>query len=110
MRPAADIAHARISAEALGCDTGSYLAQLPWERTAEIHMSGPRRIDGRLVDRHEPMVEEDLALLRWVLERAWPQAVTLEFSKDRAQVRDQLLHLRRLLDDVQTERVAGPVC
>lgn len=92
-----DIAHARVTAAALDCDVHSYLEQLPLGRTVEIHVSGPRVVNGRLLDRHEPMLDEDYALLRWVLQRTDPQVVTLEYGKDAAKARNQLLGLQSLL-------------
>jgi uncharacterized protein (UPF0276 family) len=94
-----DLAHARVSAHMRGQPARDYIAQLPLDRLIEIHVSGPRPspVDGRLVDAHEPLQEEDDALLAWVLERVRPQAVTLEYTRDRAQLEAQLLHLRELL-------------
>ncbi len=92
-----DVAHAQVTAAALGCDVHGYLKQLPLERTVEVHVSGPREVEGRLVDGHEPLREEDYALLGWLLERAEPRVVTLEYSRDPEQVRRQLRALQRLI-------------
>jgi uncharacterized protein (UPF0276 family) len=100
-----DLAHARVAACYQDEPVRHYLARLPLNRLVEIHVSGPRSLPasdgasgGRLFDAHEPMQEADYALLTWVLERTRPQAVTLEYSKDRAQLKAQLDRLRTLLD------------
>jgi uncharacterized protein (UPF0276 family) len=94
-----DLAHARVSAHRRGQPARNYISQLPLDRLTEIHISGPRPspANGQLVDAHEPLQEEDYTLLAWVLERAQPQAVTLEYDRDRAQLEAQLLRLRELL-------------
>ena len=93
-----DIAHARVSAEVLGVDVRDYLRALPLDRVVQIHASGPRVQDGRLVDVHEPLQAIDYDLLRFVLARTGPEVVTLEYIRDRAALREQLLHLRSLLE------------
>jgi uncharacterized protein (UPF0276 family) len=94
-----DLAHARVSAHSRGQPARAYIAQLPLDRLTEIHISGPRPspADGRLLDAHESLQEEDYALLAWVLDRSRPQAVTLEYSRDRLQLEAQLLRLQELL-------------
>jgi uncharacterized protein (UPF0276 family) len=96
-----DLAHARVSAYMLGQPAREYISQLPLDRLIEVHVSGPRRspANGRLLDAHEPLQEEDYALLAWVLERARPQAVTLEYGRDRAHLEAQLLRLQQLLGE-----------
>jgi uncharacterized protein (UPF0276 family) len=93
-----DIGHARVSAAALGMDDRDYLGGLPTERVAQIHVSGPRVRDGRLVDAHEPLQEIDYALLDYVLARSTPRMVTLEYIRERDPLREQLLRLRDALD------------
>ena len=100
-----DLAHARVAAHYQGEPVRDYLARLPLDRTIEIHVSGPRPApaggpftDGRLIDAHEPLQEADYALLAWVLHRTRPQAVTLEYSRDLAQLEAQLHRLSALLD------------
>ena len=117
-----DLAHARVAAHHQGEPVHDYLLRLPLERLVEVHVSGPRpeppadhpsaggqpaddlpaggALDGRpLVDAHQPMLEEDYALLAWVLARRRPRAVTLEYSKDQAQIVAQLARLRAFLED-----------
>jgi uncharacterized protein (UPF0276 family) len=96
-----DLAHARVAAHYQREPVRDYLARLPLDRLVEIHVSGPRPgpyPDGRLIDAHQPMLEVDYDLLAWVLAHSRPQAVTLEYSKDRAQIVTQLIRLRALLD------------
>jgi uncharacterized protein (UPF0276 family) len=96
-----DLGHARIAAHHRGEPARAYLARLPLDRVVEIHVSGPRPgpyPDGRLVDAHQPMLEVDYELLAWVLARSRPRAVTLEYSKDRAQIVAQLVRLREMIE------------
>src|SRR5262249_43415750 len=67
-----DLAHARVSASRIGVPIEAYLAQLPLERVRQLHISGPRPRDGVLFDAHEPLLDEDYALLEWVLRRSEP--------------------------------------
>lgn len=91
-----DLAHARVSAAALGYAVPDYLARLPLARTVEIHVSGPRLRDGVLTDCHEPLQEEDYRLLAWVLEHIRPRLITLEYARDKAALAEQIRHLREL--------------
>jgi uncharacterized protein (UPF0276 family) len=99
-----DMAHARIAAAALDCDPEDYLQQLPLGRVVEIHVSGPRHESGAWLDCHEPLQDEDFALLEWLLQRTQPRVVTLEYWKDPARVREQVLRLKPLLDPVKDRR------
>jgi uncharacterized protein (UPF0276 family) len=102
-----DLAHARVAAHYQGEPVRDYLERLPLGRLVEIHVSGPRPLprngsmdNGTLFDAHEPLQEVDYALLSWVLLRTRPRAVTLEYSRDRAQLKAQLRRLRTILDDL----------
>ncbi len=117
-----DLAHARVTASVLGMDVHAYIEQLPLGRVVELHLSGPRRLselddhrqhvvrgnahsvahllafgDENLVDAHELLREEDYALLEWTLARARPRAVSLEYYRDPAALREQLIRLGALL-------------
>ena len=117
-----DLAHARVSANVLGYSVEDYLARMPLERTVELHLSGPRPLkeldpkrqalvrenaqsaahlisfgEENLVDAHAPMQEEDYALLEWVLRRAEPKAISLEYFRQPEALREQLLRLNRVL-------------
>jgi uncharacterized protein (UPF0276 family) len=91
-----DLAHAQVTANWLGVDIEEMLEQLPLERVREVHLSSPRALDGnsaRLDDVHETLTERDYALLRWVLGRARPRAVVLEYRRDVVELRQQLSRL-----------------
>ncbi len=93
-----DLAHARVSAAALVMPVVEYLAALPLERVVEIHLSGPRMVNGRLGDAHEPLTAEDYDLLDWTLARTNPRAVTLEYIKpDADALRTMIQQLARII-------------
>jgi len=94
-----DLAHAQVSAAALGYPVHDYLARLPLARTVEIHVSGPRLRDGVLTDCHEPLQEEDCRLLAWVLERIRPRMITLEYARDKAALAEQIRRLQQTITD-----------
>jgi uncharacterized protein (UPF0276 family) len=94
-----DLAHARVSAARLGLPIGEYLGQLPLDRVRQLHTSGPRLRNGVLVDAHESLLEEDYALLEWVLQRTKPLALTLEYNREEAELCAELARLRALLED-----------
>ncbi|MDB4897979.1 MAG: hypothetical protein JWN15_4241 [Firmicutes bacterium] len=76
-----DTAHLRSAAWYLGMDPHAYALALPLERVREIHVTGPRLVPGEgLRDRHRELLEEDYALLAWLLERTSPAMVTLEYG------------------------------
>jgi uncharacterized protein (UPF0276 family) len=92
-----DLAHAQVSAAALGMPIDAYLEALPLDKVVQLHVSSPRWRDGRLVDVHEPLTERDYDLLRAVLIRTAPHAVTLEYHRDAQALMDQLERLRSIL-------------
>jgi len=92
-----DLAHARVSASRMGMPIERYLGQLPLEQVRQLHISGPRARDGVLFDAHEPLQDEDYALLEWVLRRTEPLALTLEYNREELELREQLIRLRGLL-------------
>ena len=92
-----DIAHARIVASVFGLNVCEYICRLPLEKVEQIHISGPRVRNGHLYDAHEDLCEEDYVLLEWVLARTNPQAVTLEYFKDRERLRQQLTRIERII-------------
>ncbi len=96
-----DTGHARVSAAALKIDVYDYVSSLPLDRVAQVHVSGPRMRDGRLVDVHEPMQETDYALLDFVLARTHPQVLTLEYIREQGALREQLFRLRDIVDKHQ---------
>ncbi len=75
-----DIAHARVSADHRGDNAEEYMAALPLEKTIELHLSAPRMEADGLRDRHLPLSEAEFDWLEWVLVRAKPQTMTLEYA------------------------------
>jgi uncharacterized protein (UPF0276 family) len=60
-------------------DTHAYLAKLPLAQVREIHINRPFDDGTQMLDRHQPIDERDLELLRWTLERTpKAEAITLE--------------------------------
>jgi uncharacterized protein (UPF0276 family) len=92
-----DIGHARIAAAARDMQTEAYVSRLPLDRVVQVHVSGPRLWQGRLVDAHESLQEEDYELLAFVLARTRPEMVTLEYIRERETLHQQLSRLRELL-------------
>jgi uncharacterized protein (UPF0276 family) len=97
-----DIGHARVAAATWGIDVHDYLCDLPLEHVVQVHVSGPRMRgsrtrEERLIDAHEPLQDLDYALLDYVLARAQPQMVTLEYIRKREALLSQLTRLRDLL-------------
>lgn len=91
-----DLSYAQTAAANWGfVDPRRYLERLPLDRIVEVHLSAPRRLqDGRLIDAHEPTREEDHDLLQWLLKRAHPEVVTLEYWKDSNALLEQIVRLK----------------
>jgi uncharacterized protein (UPF0276 family) len=92
-----DIGHVRVSADRLGMEVETYLELLPLERVVEIHVRGPRRVNGRLLDAHRSMQAVDYRLLKAILSQQTPRVVTLEYNRERDQLSKQLDRLRQVL-------------
>jgi len=93
-----NLSHAQTAASNWGLPPEHYLERLPLDRIVEIHLSAPSLLEGgRLVDGHEPLREEDYYLLSRLLERCSPQYVTLEYWKEPAALRQQVLRLKKEL-------------
>lgn len=95
-----DTAHARMASGTLGLDVRAYLEAFPLERVVEVHVSSPRYVGGRWKSRHEVLEEEDYALLEWLLARSAPRAVTLEYWREREQIRAQVVRLGEVIAKV----------
>jgi hypothetical protein len=93
-----DLSHSRVSGALLGLPDDDYLFRLPLGRVVEVHVSGPRPRNGILRDVHEPMSEEDYALLGWLLRRTHVEAVTLEYWKEADAHAEQLLRLMEIVE------------
>ncbi len=91
-----DIGHLMVTASWFDVDPDAMLAQLPLERVVEVHLSGPRPLDGninRLDDVHDVVGECEVRLLRLILEQVQPKAVVLEYRRDAEALREQLAML-----------------
>jgi hypothetical protein len=100
-----DTGYARLSAEAEGMTVEEYILKLPLDRLDQVHVSGPRMRDGRLFDAHEPLQEVDYALLDFVLARANPKVLTLEYVRRIDPLREQLNRLRGIIESRNLELV-----
>lgn len=75
-----DISHAKITAQYHGLDVYDYIGQLPLEKIVEIHVNGSGYDkNGFPADIHGSMKDEDYKLLEFVLKRANPYVVSLEY-------------------------------
>jgi uncharacterized protein (UPF0276 family) len=90
-----DLSYAQTAASNWGSSPEQYLERLPLGRVVEIHVSAPSLMgNGRMVDIHDPLREEDYYLLGWLLERTTPQTVTLEYWKEPRALHEQVMRLR----------------
>lgn len=96
-----DLAHARVTAHAFGIPVEDYIAQLPLNKIRQIHLNRPGWRDGRLVDSHLALQEDDYQLFEKLLEKCQPWAVTLEYNHDRDLIPPQIEQLRKILDKYQ---------
>jgi hypothetical protein len=92
-----DLAHARISAAALGLSVEPYLDQLPLEKVRQIHVNRPLWNGQRWWDAHADLMDDDYRLLEWTLQRCQPWSVTLEYNQNEALILTQVQHLRNIL-------------
>jgi uncharacterized protein (UPF0276 family) len=92
-----DLAHARVSAARLGYSSEEYLDRLPLDRVRQLHVSGPRQVDGVMTDVHQPLGERDVKYLLEILERTAPWALTLEYKKNADTLVAQTDRLRSIL-------------
>lgn len=88
-----DLAHARISAEALDMPTMTYVTRLPLDRVRQFHCNSPRSVSGLLHDTHDPMTRDDFAFLQELLQLCSPDVITLEYRAESSIIRR---HLRKL--------------
>jgi hypothetical protein len=77
-----DISHARVSADFFKMDIFQYLDQLPLQRTKEIHVSGTLQFEGEgfLWDAHTELEPFDYDLLSYVMQKANPKVITIEYG------------------------------
>ncbi|MCK5129386.1 MAG: DUF692 family protein [Clostridiales bacterium] len=97
-----DLTHARIAANFRGWDIKEYILGLPIDRLKEIHINGSGiDVNGNIEDTHQSMVQEDYALLEWVLKRINPDIVTLEYVGIEGETEDVIAqNLVRQLDRI----------
>ena len=91
-----DTGHVRISAESLGIGIQDYLRDLPLERVVQVHVSGPRRVEGLLVDAHQPLQDEDYDIFAFILGVTQPKVITLEYIQKADALLEQLKILKSL--------------
>jgi hypothetical protein len=91
-----DLAHARVSASAFGIPVEEYIRQLPLEMVRQIHLNRPGWDNGRMVDSHLDLQEEDYQLLVDTLQCCHPWSVTLEYNRNEALIPPQIERLREI--------------
>ncbi len=94
-----DLAHARVTAHAMGIPVEEYIDQLPMERIRQIHLNSPGWKNGRLMDTHHALTEEDYQLFAKILKQCQPLAVTLEYNQDPEQTLVQISRLREIVQN-----------
>lgn len=93
-----DLSYAQTAAGNWGLSPEEYLARLPLDRVVEVHLSAPGRLeDGRPVDAHEALREEDFALLGWLRRHTAPRVITLEYWKEPRALLEQMVRLKKEL-------------
>lgn len=107
-----DIAHARLTTEALGRDTADYINELPVASLREMHVVGVQSDGHRLRD-SMAMGQEDWDLIEWALVQIgagrWPSpwaiaveyggvGPSLEWRSEAAVMAQQVPHLKRMVD------------
>jgi uncharacterized protein len=76
-----DLSHFMITSMNTGVDSSKEIEKLPLERVIEIHLSGMNLQDGIVWDDHAvPAPPEMFDLLRQVVKRARPRALTMEYN------------------------------
>jgi uncharacterized protein (UPF0276 family) len=76
-----DLSHYLIAAGNTGFDSAAEFERLPLENVVEVHLSGHSLQDGIWWDDHScEASESQFALLRRLLERARPRAITFEYN------------------------------
>ena len=102
-----DITHAKLTAKFRSFDIYDYLDNLALDRVKEIHINGSGYDkNGFPMDTHEAMKEEDYELLKWVLRKAKPDVVTLEFNE----VEDENYDEAIIATEIQLNRINKICC
>lgn len=78
-----DVNNVYVAAANHAFDTASWLAAVPWDRVAQVHVAGPSQRDGYLFDSHTgPVPEAVWALHAEVMRRTGGRATLLEWDAD----------------------------
>jgi len=93
-----DLAHARVTSHAFGISVEDYIAQLPLEKIRQIHLNCPGWREGRLVDAHLALEEDDYQLFEQILSRCQTWSVTLEYNHEPENILSQIRRLREILN------------
>jgi uncharacterized protein len=92
-----DLSHHMITSMNTGVDAFAELDRLPLERVVEVHLSGLNRQSGVVWDDHAmPAPAEMFDLLKRVMERAQPRALTMEYNWSALPQRILLSHCARV--------------
>ena len=94
-----DQAHARVTAHAMGITVEEYIDQLPMERVRQVHLNKPGWKNGRMMDTHQALTEEDYQLFAKILKMCQPWAVTLEYNLDPEKTLIQITRLREIIQN-----------
>jgi uncharacterized protein len=94
-----DVAHARITAVNTGVDEQKYLEMLPLERAVQIHLSRHTLRDGRALDAHDALADEDWQFFHSLMPQL-PKLgyATVEYYKDVDVLLGLLKRLRKELE------------
>jgi uncharacterized protein (UPF0276 family) len=93
-----NIAHALINAELLNMTPELYFEMLPLEAVVQIRLSGVRHsaARGALYNARDALTQLELDALQYVLTRAAPKAIVLDFGRnDPAQIVEQMAAIRQ---------------
>ena len=98
-----DVNNVYVNARNHGFDPRAFIAGLPLDRVAEIHVAGHQTLEtGMLLDTHgEPVADPVLELLEWTIERAGNVPVLLERDNHVPELAELLAELR-VIRDLQT--------
>jgi len=101
-----DLAHARISANNMKWPSvEDYLQAMPLNKVREVHFTRPGWQGDQMVDLHQPVQQDDLEILDWVLDNTPEPYVTLEVEE---LPEDVVLRQLALMREFLAKRAAGP--
>lgn len=96
-----DVNNVYVNAFNHGYDAREFIASLPLERVAYIHMAGHEQVEPDLIiDTHgQPIIDPVYELFEWTVQRIHPVPVLLERDfnyDDLDQMQEELLHLKKI--------------